>query len=76
MLFHSMEGPLLVLLRYVGCCIQVLHPAAQTSGRRLQAWGNLKATAVHFIIGISWYMGATPEQMKDLYVRLYTDVYR
>ena len=58
------------------CGAQVLNPAAQTSGRRLQAWGNPKATAVHFIIGVKWYMGATPEQMKELYARMYTDVYR
>lgn len=56
--------------------MQVLNPAAQTSGRRLAAWGNLKATGVHFMIGVSWYLGASPEQMKDLYARMYTDTYR
>ena len=55
---------------------QVLHPPAQTSGRRLKAWGNLRATAIHVIIGFSWYFGATPDQMRSLYARLYTDSYR
>ena len=56
--------------------MQILQPAAETSGRRLQAWGNPKATFVHFLIGLRWYLGATPEQLKDLYMRMYTDDYR
>ncbi len=56
--------------------MQILQPAAETSGRRLQAWGNLRATYVHFVIGLRWYLGATPEQMRELYTRMYTDAYR
>ena len=59
-----------------GLPVQILQPAAETSGRRLQAWGNPKATFVHFLIGLRWYLGATPEQLKALYVRMYTDDYR
>jgi hypothetical protein len=55
---------------------QVLYPPAETSGRRLRAWGNMRATAIHLIIGFSWYFGATPDQMRSLYARLYTDNYR
>jgi hypothetical protein len=55
---------------------QVMNPPASTSGRRLHAWGSLHATAVHFIIGVSWYCGASPDQMHSLYGRIYTDVYR
>lgn len=54
----------------------VLWPAAETSGRRLAAWGDLHATLVHFRIGLAWYLGASPEEMADLYRRLYTDAYR
>ncbi|KAK9917082.1 hypothetical protein WJX75_000749 [Coccomyxa subellipsoidea] len=59
-----------------GQVVMVNSPHAWTSGRRLQAWGNAHATAVHFILGMSWYLGATPQQMRNLYARLYTDVYR
>lgn len=34
------------------------------------------AAAVHVIIGLSWYLGASPEQLVSIYHRLYTDVYR
>ncbi|KAL4856264.1 putative mycofactocin biosynthesis glycosyltransferase MftF [Chlorella vulgaris] len=47
-----------------------------TSGRRLAQWGGLRATAIHVIIGLSWYCGATPEQLRGIYHRLYTDLYR
>jgi len=40
------------------------------------AWGNLHATFVLFMIGMSWYLGATAKQMKKLYAHLYTDAYR
>jgi hypothetical protein len=32
--------------------------------------------AVHVVIGLSWYCGATPQQLRGIYDRLYTDVYR
>ncbi|EIE27508.1 nucleotide-diphospho-sugar transferase [Coccomyxa subellipsoidea C-169] len=59
-----------------GQVVMVNSPHARTSGRRLQAWGNAHATAVHFILGMSWYLGATPDQMRRLYARLYTDSFR
>lgn len=54
----------------------VMWPPARTSGRRLAAWGNLKATTIHFRLGLGWYMGASPEELKDMYDSLYTDNYR
>ena len=57
-------------------CLQVFSPPAETSGRRLRAWGNTRATAIHLVIGLSWYFGATPDQMRSLYASLYTDDYR
>lgn len=59
-----------------GRVCMVLSPPALTSGRRLAAWGNPRATFVHVIIGLSWYMGATPEQLHDIYYRMYTDRFR
>jgi len=54
----------------------VLSPPSLTSGRRLAAWGNPWATYVHVVLGMSWYLGATPEQLVGLYDRLYTDRFR
>ncbi|BDA48667.1 probable glucosyl-3-phosphoglycerate synthase at N-terminal half [Coccomyxa sp. Obi] len=59
-----------------GQVVMIHNPHACTSGRRLHAWGGLHATAVHFVIGLSWYSGASPQQMRDIYARLYTDNYR
>jgi len=55
---------------------QLLQPVVGTSGRRLQAWGNVYATFVHFRIALAWYAGMSGEQLKRLYVALYTDAYR
>ena len=54
----------------------VLSPVARTSGRRLEAWGNARATRIHFALGLRWYAGATPAQLLDLYHSIYTDSYR
>ncbi|KAK9826333.1 hypothetical protein WJX74_009762 [Apatococcus lobatus] len=51
-------------------------PMAETSGRRLAAWGNLKATWIHFQLGLRWYLGASPEQLQQLYRAMYTDAFR
>ncbi|KAK9814993.1 hypothetical protein WJX73_004193 [Symbiochloris irregularis] len=59
-----------------GRIVQIWAPPAETSGRRLAAWGNLHATFVHFRIALAWYWGASPEQLVQLYNRLYTDKYR
>ena len=51
-------------------------PMAETSGRRLAAWGNVKATWIHFQLGLQWYLGASPEQLQQLYRAMYTDAFR
>lgn len=55
---------------------QVSNRLSVTSGRRLDAWGPLRATYIHARIGISWYFRRDPEQLKELYTRLYTDSFR
>ena len=46
-----------------------------TSGRRIEDMGgNFKATFVHFMIGFSWYLGASPEKMVEIYHKYYSDV--
>ncbi|KAK9865949.1 hypothetical protein WJX84_011892 [Apatococcus fuscideae] len=42
----------------------------------LAAWGNLKATWIHFQLGLRWYLGASPEQLQQLYRAMYTDAFR
>jgi hypothetical protein len=32
--------------------------------------------AVHVVIGLSWYCGATPDMLRGIYRTLYTDMYR
>ncbi|KAI7839606.1 hypothetical protein COHA_006673 [Chlorella ohadii] len=59
-----------------GRIVQINSPPNCTSGRRLVSWGQVHATVVHAIIGVSWYLGASPQQLVALYRRLYTDVYR
>ncbi|KAJ9514068.1 hypothetical protein QJQ45_021164, partial [Haematococcus lacustris] len=65
---HSYRGP--------GRVKQLLSHTAVTSGRRIEAWGSAWATFVHFRIGLGWYLGASGEELKQLYTRLYTDSYR
>lgn len=56
---------------------QLWWPVAHTSGRRLEAWGNLKATKIHFTLGLAWYCDfVTPTQLVSLYHSMYTDDYR
>lgn len=55
---------------------QVLHRVSRTSGRRLDAWGPLRATYIHVVIGASWYFRRDPVQLAELYNRLYTDAFR
>lgn len=54
----------------------ILDRQVVTSGRRLAAWGNLRGTYIHFVIGVRWFLGASPAEMKRLYDDLYTDNYR
>jgi hypothetical protein len=59
-----------------GRVVQVLDRPSVTSGRRLAAWGSLRATYIHFRVATHWYFGGSAEQLKELYVRLYTDSFR
>ncbi|EFN56074.1 hypothetical protein CHLNCDRAFT_145574 [Chlorella variabilis] len=59
-----------------GQVLQVNSVPNRTSGRRLASWGSLHATVVHVAIGMSWYCGATPEQLRGIYNRMYTDAFR
>ena len=54
--------------------VVLVNRAVTTSGRRIEELGNFKATLVHFLIGLSWYAGASPDDMVELYRRFYADV--
>ena len=43
---------------------------------RIAKMGNAKATAVHFLLGLSWYFGVSPSQLEVLYRTLYPDTVR
>eukprot|EP01024_Parvocaulis_polyphysoides_P049218 TRINITY_DN4749_c0_g2_i2.p3 TRINITY_DN4749_c0_g2~~TRINITY_DN4749_c0_g2_i2.p3 ORF type:complete len:137 (+),score=14.04 TRINITY_DN4749_c0_g2_i2:54-464(+) len=47
-----------------------------TSGRRIYELGEIRATFIHMIIGLSWYFGATPGFIQSLKNNLYQDSYR
>ena len=34
------------------------------------------SAVVHVVIGLSWYCGASPQQLHALYRALYTDAFR
>jgi len=55
---------------------QLMGSVTETSGRRLEEWGNLWGSWVLFRIAIAWYCGATGDQLKSLYTKLYTDAFR
>eukprot|EP00882_Tetradesmus_deserticola_P015355 GHRQ01016357.1.p1 GENE.GHRQ01016357.1~~GHRQ01016357.1.p1 ORF type:complete len:147 (+),score=64.36 GHRQ01016357.1:88-528(+) len=59
-----------------GRVVQVLDRLSITSGRRLLEWGSLRATYIHMRLAAHWYFGGSPEQLKELYMRLYTDSFR
>jgi hypothetical protein len=52
----------------------LLREPAVTSGRRIAAWGELRANAVFVRFSLAWLRGATPQQLHDLYRELYKDV--
>ena len=55
--------------------VVLVNRVVTTSGRRIEdLGGNLKATFVHFLIGFSWYLGASPERMVEIYNKYYSDV--
>lgn len=49
---------------------------AVTSGRRLAAYGNIRGTYIHAMLSTKWYFGAPPQELHELYRKLYTDLYR
>ena len=55
--------------------VVLVNRVVTTSGRRIEdLGGNLKATFVHFLVGFSWYLGASPERMVEIYNEYYSDV--
>lgn len=56
--------------------IKMVNRVAETSARRIAAWGNLRATQIHFIIALRWYAGASSEELCNLYRSMYTDDFR
>ena len=55
--------------------VVLVNRVVTTSGRRIEDMGgNFKATFVHFMIGFSWYLGASPEKMVEIYHKYYSDV--
>lgn len=59
-----------------GRIVRVTKRRNTTSGRRIAAWGPVKATYIHFRIALSWFLGAKQEALYRLYHKLYTDLYR
>jgi hypothetical protein len=55
---------------------QVLDRVNVTSGRRLAAWGELKATYIHVVMSLCWYLERDPQKLHQLYKKIYTDVFR
>ena len=52
--------------------IRLLDGSVYTSGRRIDHLGGaLHATAVHFIVALSWFWGVSPEKLKELYEGMY-----
>lgn len=65
-----------VVRRRRGRIKQIVWPPAHTSGRRLEALGNWRATRIHFTIGLGWYLGCSRERLYRLYKTLYSDDFR
>mmetsp|Transcript_16804 Transcript_16804/g.50198 ORF Transcript_16804/g.50198 Transcript_16804/m.50198 type:complete len:415 (-) Transcript_16804:508-1752(-) len=54
----------------------VYWPPAYTSGRRLQALGNWRATQIHLLIGGGWYLGVSMKRLTSWYHTLYNHSFR
>ncbi|KXZ55655.1 hypothetical protein GPECTOR_2g1205 [Gonium pectorale] len=52
----------------------LMHRPAVTSGRRIVAWGELRANLIFAYISVLWLAGATPTQLHHTYRTLYKDV--
>lgn len=48
--------------------------AAATSGRRIAAWGELRANCIFAYIALLWLGGAAPEELRAVQRRLYHDI--
>ncbi|KAG2453841.1 hypothetical protein HYH02_002048 [Chlamydomonas schloesseri] len=48
--------------------------AAATSGRRIAAWGELRANCIFAYISMLWLAGAAPAELHAVQRRLYTDI--
>lgn len=53
-----------------------LHAVNRTSGRRIGEWGNFKSTMIQARVALAWWLGATPEELWNIYDKLYTDAFR
>lgn len=61
---------------YGGRIVRIGSVWNETSGRRIAAWGQLRTLYIHVRIGFGWWWGMDPEDLYQLYHRLYTDNYR
>ena len=59
-----------------GRVVQVNHPPGYTSGRRMAALGNMRTTSIHFILGLGWLLGASPQLLRSACNWLYSDKHR
>ena len=59
-----------------GRIVQVNKPPAYTSGRRMAALGNVRTTLIHFILGVGWLWGASPDMLRSACGWLYSDKHR
>ena len=55
---------------------QVLYRANETCGRRFAFWGPWRATYIHVRISLMWLFGCSPEALRKVYDKLYTDSIR
>lgn len=70
-MFEYFKGP--------GCAIDRVPAWSTTSGRRIAAWGPLRATLIHFRIGLRWFLFSRSRHRDRLYQEyhaIYTDDYR
>lgn len=73
---QELPAPHKQLLQPRGRIKQVLDRSCVTSGRRIVEWGVWRATYIQAVIGVKWYFGMKPEQLRELYHELYTDNFR
>lgn len=54
--------------------IKLVNRSVMTSGRRMKAWGFLRATFIYFLIGFHYALGAPASEVLKLYRKWYADV--